>query len=341
MHSVKHVLLFSLAFVLAASEQNGQDDTLKISKARKLNARALGPEGSRNSWNLRSLRPEQPSVTISGPLAGKGTWAYVIDSGVNVDHSEFKGRASHGKCFLECGLSGLFGRWRDDRGHGTHVAGIIAGEVGGVAPEANIIDVKIANKCGQTSTSLIMKALDWISKDIAKNPGRVTKFLDCKDHNIHPGLVRLVKIVATEGIPIVVSAGNQGLRTEWDSPKGLPSVITVGAINSSFYEEPWSNFGPFVDILAPGVEIHAADTKNINNGVRKSGTSYAAPHATGIALSLLARSRITSVKELKERMIKMATGRTVYPCKESSYGSDRLNRINPTLARRLFDDLST
>jgi len=90
--------------------------------------------------------------------AGSGSYAYVIDSGVNVRHVEFGGRAVRG-------YNAAGGAFDDTLGHGTHVAGTIAGRTFGVAKSANVIDVKVFRD-RESSTSVILNGFQWAVNDI-------------------------------------------------------------------------------------------------------------------------------------------------------------------------------
>lgn len=98
-------------------------------------------------WGLgrTSTRSESGFGTyVYDDSAGEGTYAYVIDSGINFDHEEFGGRASAGETFVS-------GAHIDDAGHGTHVAGTIGGSTYGIAKNTNLISVKVFDSSGVRS----------------------------------------------------------------------------------------------------------------------------------------------------------------------------------------------
>lgn len=90
--------------------------------------------------------------------AGNGTFAYVVDSGINVNHVDFEGRASYG-------YNAVDGEFTDLQGHGTHCAGIIGSKSFGVAKQAQLIAVK-AFRNHETLMSTIIDALQWSANDI-------------------------------------------------------------------------------------------------------------------------------------------------------------------------------
>ena len=115
-------------------------------------------------WGIAALSSTEPGENDTysyDSSAGKGGYAYVVDSGINVDHEDFGGRAS-------LGYNAAGGEHEDSVGHGTHVAGTIGGKTYGVAKEANLISVKVF--LGETSsTSIILEGYQWAVNDAVEN----------------------------------------------------------------------------------------------------------------------------------------------------------------------------
>lgn len=105
-------------------------------------------------WGLGSISHRDPGSTtyVYDTTAGKGTYAYIIDSGLNTAHTEFEGRAS-------LGYNAVGGKFEDTLGHGTHVAGTIGGKTYGVAKKASLISVKVFQGSSVSQTSPIFKGL--------------------------------------------------------------------------------------------------------------------------------------------------------------------------------------
>ncbi|KAK1139842.1 hypothetical protein N8T08_011087 [Aspergillus melleus] len=104
------------------------------------------------------------SYTYRDNVAGSGTVAYVIDTGINDTHVEFEERAKKGPTFV----SGEISNDEDVRGHGTHCAGTIASRAYGVAKKANVVGVKVfSDRTGTAQTSDIIKALEWVVSDVS------------------------------------------------------------------------------------------------------------------------------------------------------------------------------
>lgn len=200
--------------------------------------------------------------------------------------------------------------WQDDNGHGTHVAGIAAAKdndvgVVGVAPGARLWAVKVLDKNGGGAFSDVICGLDWVAGrantiDVAnlslsgsQNRG------SCTDQPLHIAICSVVNA----GVTVVVAAGNQGTNADQRVPASYPEVITVSGFSDSdgkpggLGPKPcwanrddmflsFTNFGPSVDIAAPGGCI----TSYNQNGalVAESGTSEASPHIAGAVANFVA-----------------------------------------------------
>ena len=119
-------------------------------------------EQSNAPWGLATLSSTSPggSTYRYDDSAGKGTYGYVVDSGINIDHSDFGGRAVRG-------YNAAGGQHEDTIGHGTHVAGTIGGETYGVAKEATLVDVKVF-RGEESSTAIILDGFQWAVNDIVE-----------------------------------------------------------------------------------------------------------------------------------------------------------------------------
>ncbi|KAL5686012.1 hypothetical protein EMGR_003430 [Emarellia grisea] len=212
------------------------------------------------------------SYTYRDDVAGSGTVAYVIDTGINNKHVEFEGRAQKGPKFVSDNVSND----EDVHGHGTHCAGTIASRAYGVAKKANVVGVKVfGDRTGTAQTSDIIKALEWVISDIsAKGMGG-----------------RAVVNLSLGGPPsdaldaAVASTVHKGDIQE--SPAREPLAITVGATDIKDQLAKFSSYGKFVDILAPGVDILSCWTGGPTSTKTISGTSMATPHVGGVACCLL------------------------------------------------------
>lgn len=171
----------------------------------------------------------------------------------------------------------------DTNGHGTHVAGIIAAKLNGaggagIAPAADIINVKIANAAGSTNDSRIIQAIKAVigKADIIN--------LSIGGLGANPAVQKVVDEAYDAGIAIFVSAGNDG-GSVMCYPAACNHVICVAAIDNNNQRASFSNYGAWVDLSAPGVDIWS--TGNDGQDEIMSGTSQASPVAAGEAAVIL------------------------------------------------------
>ncbi len=244
--------------------------------------------GGTTQWNLDRIDQATNAYDqrYRYPGTGEGVRVYVIDTGVRPDHAEFSGRVVAGfDAILDGNGTG------DCDGHGTHVAGTIAGSTVGVAKRATIVPVRVLGCDGTGSTLGVLAGADWVlGQHVAGTPAVVNMSLGLDD----PGgtftdLDAKIAVLVAAGITVVVAAGNGGDDGVGDdactfSPARAPSAITVGASGSSDARAGFSNFGTCLDLFAPGVSIRSAwNVGSVNAGAYLSGTSMASPAVAGIA----------------------------------------------------------
>jgi len=224
---------------------------------------------------------------------GEGVDIYILDGGVSIGNYEFEGRASFGwtpPTYLP----------RDGRGHGTHVAGIAAGKKYGVAKNANIISVKVISDSGIGFTDTIIAGINWISEVITR-PSVV-----CMAFNTRGGSgllpVAITRLIDS-GVTVVVSAGNNNRP----SLGNAPGAIVVGSSDITNTRAKDSNFGPEIDVFAPGVDITSAFIGGPNSTSVMSGTSMAAAHVTGLVACFLSLHPVAEPAAIKSHILNLAT----------------------------------
>lgn len=216
--------------------------------------------------------------------AGSGV-AWILDSGIDLDHPDLNVDASRG---YNAFTSGKDGKSLDDgNGHGTHVAGTIAAidnstGVIGVAAGATVIPVKVLGARGSGSYSGVIAGIDHVaangsSGDVANMSlgGPVSQAVDDAVKNA----------AQSSGVKFVLAAGNESTDANNSSPARVNgnNIYTISAMNSNDAWASFSNYGnPPVDYVAPGVSIKSTWKNGGYNTI--SGTSMAAPHAAGVLL---------------------------------------------------------
>ncbi|HUQ40026.1 MAG TPA: S8 family peptidase [Acidimicrobiales bacterium] len=233
------------------------------------------------TWGLDRVdqRALPLSTTFNYTASGAGVTAYVIDTGINVAHSEFGTRASHGTDKIDGSLPAA-----DCNGHGTHVAGTIGGATYGVAKSVKLVAVRVLDCQGSGSTSGVIAGVDWVTANAVK-PAVANMSLG---GGTNSALDTAVSNSIASGITYGLAAGNGniiGIAQDacTTSPARVASGITVGASDKTDKKASFSNYGNCVDLFAPGVSIVSAwySSNTATNTI--SGTSMATPHVVGAA----------------------------------------------------------
>ncbi|EHK44933.1 hypothetical protein TRIATDRAFT_198568 [Trichoderma atroviride IMI 206040] len=253
-------------------------------------------------WGLATLSSKRRNTGTYhyDTSAGNGTFAYVLDSGINVNHIEFEGRASNG-------YNAVDGDFTDIQGHGTHCAGIIGSKSYGVAKKAQLIAVKTFRN-QETLMSTVMDAYQWSANDIrTKNRVGLAVINMSLGGSYSRAMNHAVESAFDMGILTIVAAGNEGRPARLVSPASAANAFTVGAIDADWHQWEHSNFGPEVNIFAPGVNIESTYISTDMATRKLSGTSMAAPHVAGLALYLCALEKIDNPITLRERILDLGT----------------------------------
>lgn len=272
------------------------------------------------------------TATASG-YTGKGAIVVVMDTGVDTRHPFFKGRVVGEACFSDrCpnGKNMMVGKgaaqpFENRKGyyHGTHVAGISAGQgdkASGVAPDAKIIAVNLHNSNGGLFTAGALQALEFVYFLVQE------KGLPIASVNMsfggrcgRPRLKRYYEILATKlkevNVALVAATGNSGTKNDIMLPACAKDVVSVGSVGKEWHVAKYSNSSALLDLLAPGGDQSVSKSGGILSAMPDAkyaylqGTSMASPQVAGAFAVLRQAKPSASVDQLLTAL--KASGRPV------------------------------
>ncbi|MFA6319253.1 MAG: S8 family peptidase [Elusimicrobiota bacterium] len=236
-------------------------------------------------------------VRVNAPAAwtatkGRGVKVAIVDTGVDFDHPDLKAAVAGGWSAVDKENPGNF---KDDNGHGTHVAGTIAARddgagVVGVAPEASLYGVKVLDKDGSGNFSDVIAGMEWT---VTNKMQVVNMSLGASRGN--EALKAAVEAMAKAGVILIAAAGNSGSSVGY--PAAYPQAIAIAASDPNDKVAYFSSRGPEVDFIAPGVSITSTF---LGGGVKAlSGTSMACPHAAGLAALAVSAKGVNDPETLR------------------------------------------
>jgi subtilisin family serine protease len=250
---------------------------------------------------------------------GKGITIYVFDGGVSADHPELAGRVRRGYTAFPIDPAIC-------NAHGTAVAGAIAGATLGVAPDAEIVDVKMV-ECGRLRGTIqgIVDGAKWVIEDVKKHPDHraVANWSFIADTSaVIPALDSAVASLLRASIPVIVSAGNLETNACRVSPANSPGTIVVGS--SSLYTDPTTAmpadrrapgtaYGPCIDLYAPGdsVLLPSLDQDQKATTQLWNGTSMSAGYVSGAVALFLEANPTATPQQVLQHLKSTATANVV------------------------------
>ena len=218
---------------------------------------------------------------IGGSTDGTGKTAWIIDTGIDMDHPDLTVDQTRGKNFIS-----LTAKPDDDNGHGTHCAGIVAAKnnnlgVVGVAAGATVVPIKVLNRRGSGAYSAIIAGVDYVAAN-----GQAGDAVNMSlGGPAYLPLDQAIQALAATGIKVAIAAGNESQNANNVSPARVNgnNIYTISAMGTGDLWATYSNYAnPPVDYCAPGSAIYS--TYKGGGYATLSGTSMAAPHVCGLLL---------------------------------------------------------
>ncbi len=279
--------------------RNPAVDAVEIDRALTLEQAATVRTLDSRAWGVDRIdqRARAFDNSFRSSRTGAGVTAYVVDTGISA-HNQFGTRLRAGFSAVNDGNG-----TRDCQGHGTHVAGTVAGQTLGVAPAAAVVPVRVMDCRGSGSGSQLLAGLDWIAANGAR-PGVVNMSLGGPASTTTDAAAQRL---ATLGYSVVVAAGNSNLDACTVSPARASGLVTVAASDNADAKASFSNFGACVALWAPGTNIASAGIASATAVVAMNGTSMAAPHVAGAAALLLQAQPTATAAQVRARLLQDAT----------------------------------
>lgn len=228
---------------------------------------------------------------------------YVVDTGIDVEHPEFEGRATWLANFADDTDT-------DCNSHGTHCAGLVGSKSYGVCKDANLFAVKVLNCEGSGSYSGILDGLEFVHKrhqeQLKENPNVKSVVSMSLGGGFSRAINRAVEaLVKSDSMYVVVAAGNEDSDACRTSPASAKGILTIMASDKYDNRAYFSNYGTCADLYSPGVDI--LSTVPGGKTAVYSGTSMATPNLVGVLNHYLDQFPSLNMKAVKDKMMKDAS----------------------------------
>lgn len=285
-------------FVVPASVAQQLSDTSGVSSYPDTPVSAVAEQTPTPSWGLDRVDALDTPLDdkYSWSNSGTGSIVYVIDTGVYSAHSDFTGRVVSGYTAIADGRG-----TEDCHGHGTHVAGTVAGRNYGVAKTATVVAVRVLDCTGSGYSSGVVAGINWVT---ANHPGGPAVINMSLGGGANSAIDTAVNDAVNAGLVVVVAAGNSAADACSYSPARVPAAITIGATDIRDARASYSNFGSCVDMWAPGTQITSAWIAGTSATNTISGTSMASPHVAGLAARVLSMNPALTPTDVNSRLVR-------------------------------------
>jgi subtilisin family serine protease len=269
---------------------------------------------SKYQWNLPEI------ATETGWNVSRGSTdviVAVVDTGVQSDHPDLKGRLVKGMNIVDPSSPP-----EDDVGHGTHVAGIISAlvnnneGVAGMTWFTKIMPVKVLDSTGAGSTYSVAEGIIW-----ATDHGANVINMSLGNYTDAQFLHDALKYAYEHGVILIAASGNDNTDRP-GYPAAYPEVFAVSATDADESRAKYSNYGDYIDVVAPGTSIPS--TYPGSRYAALSGTSMASPHVAALASLVCAVNPVLSNVEVMD-LLRQTAKDLGTPGKDNDFGYGQID----------------
>ncbi len=294
----------------------------------------------------------QADLVWNKSLTGKGQTICMIDTGIDYTHPDLGSCTSINNCPKIIGGYDYYNNDNnpmDDQGHGTHTAGIVAanGSLKGVAPEANLVALKVCSSGSSPVCYLsdILSAIDWCANNkevydisvisMSLGGGLYSGYCDSEE----PLLSSSINVAYSKNISVIIASGNSGSTSQISAPACIQNAIAVASSTKQDTISSFSNRNSIIDLIAPGSSINSLRSGDLclagcscsGNQMICSGTSMSAPHVSGV-IAILNQYKQKEGNLVPPAYLESALKSTGVPLEENGIIYLRINVKNALIA---------
>ena len=268
-----------------------------------------------SQWNMSRIQVPEAHALTRGRA---GVRVAIVDTGVDMKHPDLAGHVESVWDFIHQDDDA-----RDDNGHGTHCAGVVAAQpdgvgVMGVAPGVTVLAVKALDAEGLGTWSQVAEG---IVAAVRRRADVINLSLGAPQASFT--LSEAVKFAVGSGVTVVAAAGNENSESP-SYPASWPGVVSVGSSNTKDLKSPFSNYGPTITLAAPGSKI--VSTLRYGEWGEMSGTSMASPHVAGVAALIKSVAPGFTSAQIRDRLVATVDDLGA-PGRDDQTGAGRVNAL--------------